>query len=238
MVSQPAPAPIPATTRDASGLYHLSPAGQLRAGKTARRLVQLGIGLVLYAISMALIIRSGLGMLPWDVLHYGLSQHLPLSLGTVVVLTSLAVLLTWIPLRQPPGIGTIANALLIGILLDPVMRYLPAPETPWLQTSFLLTGVLINAIATASYIGSHFGPGPRDGLMTGLSRASGRSLRLVRTAIEVTVVAVGWLLGGVVGVGTLLYALAIGPLTQFFLPRLSVRLEPHRPGRARVGPES
>lgn len=231
MVSQPAPAPIPATTRDASGLYHLSPAGQLRAGKTARRLVQLGIGLVLYAISMALIIRSGLGMLPWDVLHYGLSQHLPLSLGAVVVLTSLAVLLTWIPLRQPPGIGTIANALLIGILLDPVMRYLPAPETSWLRTSFLLTGVLINAIATASYIGSHFGPGPRDGLMTGLSRASGRSLRLVRTAIEVTVVAVGWLLGGVVGVGTLLYALAIGPLTQFFLPRLSVRLEAHRPGR-------
>lgn len=191
--------------------------------------MQLGIGLALYALSMALIIRSGLGMLPWDVLHYGLAQHLPLSLGTVVVLTSLAVLLTWIPLRQPPGIGTIANALLIGILLDPILRYLPVPEPLWLRIGYLLAGVLFNAVATASYIGSHFGPGPRDGLMTGLSRATGRSLRLVRTAIEVTVVAVGWLLGGVVGFGTLLYALAIGPLTQFFLPRLSVRLEPRRP---------
>ncbi len=230
MVSPPAPASTAAstaasaTTRDASGLYRLTPAAQLRAGKTARRLIQLGIGLVLYALSMALIIRSGLGMLPWDVLHFGLSQHLPLSLGTVVVLTSLAVLLTWIPLRQMPGIGTIANAVLIGFLLDPVLRYLPVPEALWLRILYLLAGVLFNAVATASYIGSHFGPGPRDGLMTGLSRATGRSLRLVRTGIEVAVVAVGWLLGGVVGFGTLLYALAIGPLTQFFLPRLSVRL--------------
>lgn len=230
MVSPSAPASTAAstaasaTTRDASGLYRLTPAAQLRAGKTARRLIQLGIGLVLYALSMALIIRSGLGMLPWDVLHFGLSQHLPLSLGTVVVLTSLAVLLTWIPLRQMPGIGTIANAVLIGFLLDPVLRYLPVPEALWLRILYLLAGVLFNAVATASYIGSHFGPGPRDGLMTGLSRAAGRSLRLVRTGIEVAVVAVGWLLGGVVGFGTLLYALAIGPLTQFFLPRLSVRL--------------
>lgn len=231
MVSPPAPASnsASATTRDASGLYRLTPAAQLRAGKTARRLIQLSIGLVLYALSMALIMRSGLGMLPWDVLHYGLARHLPLSLGTVVVLTSLTVLLTWIPIRQMPGIGTIANAVFIGLLLDPVLRYLPVPEALWLRILFLLAGVVINAVATASYIGSHFGPGPRDGLMTGLARATGRSLRLVRTGIEVTVVGVGWLLGGVVGFGTLLYALAIGPLTQFFLPRLSVRLEPRGP---------
>ncbi len=221
MVSQPASA----SGRDAAGLYNLSPVGQLRAGRLTRRVVQLLVGLALYALSMALIIRSALGMLPWDVLHFGLSRHLPLSLGTVVVLTSLAVLLTWIPLRQLPGIGTIFNAVLIGLLLDPILRYLVAPETLMLKVAFLLAGIGLNGVATAAYIGSHFGPGPRDGLMTGLARTTGLSIRVVRTALEVVVVAGGWLLGGVVGVGTLLYALAIGPLTQLFLPRLAVRLE-------------
>lgn len=220
MVSTPASA----TSRDASGLYHLTPSGQLRAGRLTRRFAQLLFGLTLYGVSMALIIRSGLGMLPWDVLHYGLSVHLPLSLGAVVIVTSLVVLLAWIPLRQMPGVGTILNAVLIGLVLDPVLRYLATPTTLPVQIAYLLGGVTLNAIATASYIGSHLGPGPRDGLMTGLSRVSGRSLRLVRTALEVAVVAVGWMLGGVVGLGTVLYALAIGPLTQFFLPRLSVRL--------------
>lgn len=230
MVSQPGTV----SGRDASGLYHLSPVGQLRAGRLTRRFAQLLVGLGLYALSMALIIRSGLGMLPWDVLHFGLSQHLPLSLGTVVVLTSLAVLLTWIPLRQLPGIGTLLNAVLIGLLLDPILRYLLTPEALVLKIAFLLAGVVLNGVATAAYIGSHFGPGPRDGLMTGLAKSTGLSIRVVRTVLEVVVVGGGWLLGGVVGVGTLLYALAIGPLTQFFLPRLAVRLE-RRPGSSDRG---
>lgn len=222
------PTPPPADSRDASGLYHLSPSGQLRAGRLTRRFVQLLCGLTLYGVSLALIILSGLGMPPWDVFHYGLSLHLPVSIGTAAIGTSLAVLVAWLPLRQAPGIGTLANAVLIGLVLDQALRFLGAPETLTVKIAYLLAGVTLNGVATAAYIGSHFGPGPRDGLMTGLSRVSGRSIRLVRSSLEVIVVLLGWLLGGVVGVGTLVYALGIGPLAQFFLPRLSVRLDPGR----------
>jgi len=190
-----------------------------------RRLVQLYAGLVLFGVSMALLVRAQLGVIPWDVLHQGLSRQLGVSMGSVVIAVSLLLLLAWIPLRERPGIGTISNALVIGLTLDAALEVLPPVDAVPLRVLLVLTGVFLNAVATASYIGVHLGPGPRDGLMTGLVRRTGRSVRLVRTSIEAAVVLVGWLLGGTVGVGTVVYALAIGPLVQFLLPRLSVRLQ-------------
>lgn len=206
-------------------LAGLGPIAQLRAGRLGRRLPQLLLGLVLYGVSMALLIRGVLGVMPWDVLHQGIARHIPLTIGQVVILTSAAVLLLWIPLRQPPGLGTLANAVLVGLVVDPVLGWLEAPEG-WLpRIGLMLAGVLLNGMATAMYIGAQLGPGPRDGLMTGLARRTGRSLRLVRTLIEVTVVVVGFALGGVLGVGTVLYALTIGPITQRMLPWFVVPLE-------------
>jgi len=189
-----------------------------------RRLVQLYAGLVLFGLSMGLLVRARLGVIPWDVLHQGLSRQLGVSMGTVVIAVSLLLLLAWIPLRERPGLGTISNALVIGLTLDATLLVLPPVDAMSVRVLLVLTGVLLNAVATASYIGVHLGPGPRDGLMTGLVRRTGGSVRLVRTSIEAIVVVVGWLLGGTVGVGTVVYALAIGPLVQFLLPRLSVRL--------------
>jgi len=213
------------TTRaEAPRLLNLSPLAQLRAGRLPRRLVQLFVGLSLFGVSIALMLQGGLGAMPWDVLHVGLAQRLPFTIGAVMVGVSLLVLLMWVPLRQMPGLGTIANAIWIGIAADLVLRILPeAGGLPW-RVTYTLAGTVLNGLATAMYIGSQLGPGPRDGLMTGLSRVTGRSLRLARTAIEIAVVGVGWLLGGVVGFGTLFYALAVGPLTQFFLPYLVVDL--------------
>ena len=190
-----------------------------------RRLVQLYAGLVLFGVSMGLLVRAQLGVIPWDVLHQGLSRQLGVSMGSVVIAVSLLLLLAWIPLRERPGLGTISNALVIGLMLDATLAVLPPVEAIPLRVLLVLTGVLLNAVATASYIGVHLGPGPRDGLMTGLVRRTGRSVRLVRTSIEAVVVLVGWLLGGTVGLGTVVYALSIGPLVQFLLPRLSVRLD-------------
>jgi len=205
-------------------LLNLSPLAQLRAGRLSRRLIQLFVGLTLFGISIALMLQGGLGAMPWDVLHVGLSQRLPVTIGVIMVGVSVLVLLMWVPLRQMPGLGTVANAVWIGIAADIVLRFLPAVTAlPW-QIAYMLAGIVLNGLATAMYIGSQLGPGPRDGLMTGLARVTGRSLRLARTGIEILVVTVGWLLGGVVGVGTLLYALAVGPLTQFFLPHLTVDL--------------
>lgn len=215
--------PTPRLRRE---LANLGPLEQLRAGKTGRRLTLLLVGLFLYGASMALMVRSMLGMLPWDVLHYGLQLHIPLTFGTVIVLTSLLVLLLWIPLRQQPGLGTILNALLIGPSADVTLAVVDVPESLWMKMLLLVAGVVLNGVATGMYIGSQFGPGPRDGLMTGLARVTHRSIRLVRTAIEVTVVVAGWLLGGVVGIGTVIYAVAIGPLAQFFLPFFTVELPP------------
>lgn len=188
----------------------------------ARRLVQLYAGLVLYGVSMAVLVRSGLGVMPWDVLHQGLARQLGWSLGTVTVLVGALVLLAWIPLRERPALGTVSNVVVIGLAVDAALAVIPAAPSVAAGVGFMAAGVLLNAVATAAYIGVRLGPGPRDGLMTGLVRRTGRSVRLVRTSIEVVVVATGWLLGGMLGLGTVLYAVAVGPLVHALLPRLSV----------------
>ncbi len=191
--------------------------------RPVRRLVQLYAGLALYGLSMALLVRSQLGVMPWDVLHQGLAGQLGWSLGSVTILVGALVLLAWIPLRERPGLGTVSNVVVIGLALDAALAVLPEPASVPVRVALVPAGIVLNAVATAAYIGVRLGPGPRDGLMTGLVRRTGRSVRLVRTSIEVVVVAVGWLLGGTLGVATVLYALAIGPLVHALLPRLSVR---------------
>nr|WP_208417033.1 hypothetical protein [Saccharomonospora amisosensis] len=188
-----------------------------------RRLGQLFAGLVLYGTSMAMMTRSGLGLNPWDVLHEGVAGRTGLTFGTVTAVTAVAVLLLWVPLRQRPGIGTIANVVVISVTVDLVRLVLPDQHAFAWQALLLIGGIVLNGLATAAYVGARLGPGPRDGLMTGLAARTGRSVRLVRTLIELTVLAIGWLLGGTVGVGTVLYALAIGPLTQAFLPLVAYR---------------
>lgn len=188
----------------------------------ARRLVQLYAGLAFYGLGIALQVSSGLGNGPWDVLHEGLSRRLGLSIGAWVVITGALVMLAWIPLRQRPGIGTISNAVLIGVFADLFLWLLPTPEALGARWAYLVTAVLVGGFATGCYIGAGLGPGPRDGLMTGIA-ARGHSLRAVRTGIELTVLAGGWLLGGTVGAGTVLYAVAIGPLTHVLLPALTIR---------------
>jgi uncharacterized membrane protein YczE len=187
-----------------------------------RRLPQLLGGLALYGLSMAMQIRAGLGLNPWDVLHEGLAKRTPLSFGAVTAVTGVLVLLLWIPLRQRPGIGTVANVVVIAVAVDAALLVIPAPEALAPRIALLVCGVLLNGVATAAYVGARLGPGPRDGLMTGLCARTGWSVRVVRTGIEVVVLVTGWFLGGTAGVGTVLYALAIGPLTQLFLPFLAV----------------
>lgn len=220
------PAEVPEPPRSVLGLQHMTPRQQLRAGRLPRRLTQLFVGLTLFGLSMAMLIRGGLGMIPWDVFHYGVASHVPLSFGTIAILVALGVLLLWIPLREMPGLGTIANAIWVGISADIGLHLLSTPDALVLKIALMVGGIVLNAYSTALYIGAQFGPGPRDGLMTGLARRLPVSLRVIRTGIEVVVVAIGWLLGGVVGVGTVLFALSIGPLTQFFLPPLVVRVDP------------
>ncbi|WP_255771497.1 membrane protein YczE [Pseudarthrobacter sulfonivorans] len=183
-----------------------------------RRLLQLFVGLAMYGLSLALFIRAGLGLDPWDVFHQGVAGRTGLSIGVVVIIASFVVLLLWIPLRQKPGFGTLANAVLVGVFADVGLALIPALSHLGGQIGMLVGAVLLNGIATACYIGARFGPGPRDGLMTGLARRAGWSVRIARTLIEVVVLGIGWLLGGSVGVGTVVYALAIGPLVQLLLP--------------------
>ena len=183
----------------------------------ARRLVQLYLGLVLYGFSASLLVLSGLGLNPWDVFHQGLARHSGLAIGTWSILVGLVVLLLWIPLRQRPGIGTVSNVVFIGGTMDVVLSQLSPPHALPLRIVCLVAGVVLNGVATGAYIGAGLGPGPRDGLMTGLA-ARGHSIRVVRTALEVTVLITGWLLGATVGVGTLLYAVSIGPLAHMFVP--------------------
>ena len=183
-----------------------------------RRLLQLYIGLVLYGVSTALFVHANLGADPWDVFHLGVGKQFDLDFGTVMILTGAVVLLLWIPLRQMPGLGTISNVIVLGLAANATLALLPPLES-LVACSLLLGGaVVMNALATGMYIGAGFGPGPRDGLMTGLHARTGWSLRGIRTAIELSALLVGWLLGGKVGVGTLVYAFAIGPLIQLFLP--------------------
>lgn len=205
-------------------LVDLGPVAQLRAGRLPRRLSQLLVGLCLYGVSLAMMVRATLGLAPWDVLHSGLIQHVPMSLGQAVILMSAIVLLLWIPLREVPGIGTILNAILVGLSADAMLAMLHEPDQVWVRIVLLVSGIVLNGLATALYIGSQFGRGPRDGLMTGLARRTGLSLRLVRTGLELSVVAIGLLLGGALGLGTVLYALAIGPLAQLMLPSCTVDL--------------
>ncbi|MEU5386120.1 membrane protein YczE [Kitasatospora cineracea] len=205
----------------------LSPSrpGSSRPGpsrRLPRRLVQLAVGLVLYGVSMGLVLRSSLGGNPWDVFHQGLARHAHLSVGTWVTLVGALVLLLWIPLRQRPGIGTVGNVAVLGLAMDATLSLVPHPHALAVRIPLLAAGILLNALATGLYIGARLGPGPRDGLMTGLHRRTGRSVRLIRTCIELTVLTAGIALGGTFGPGTVAYALAIGPLVQFLLPRLTV----------------
>ena len=210
-------------------LTDLGPLAQLRAGRLGRRLPQLLFGLVLYGASLALMVRGALGLAPWDVLHSGFIRHVPITLGQAVVLFSFVVLLLWVPLRETPGVGTVANALVVGLAADATLAVLAEPEGTAARVALMVAGVVLNGLATALYIGSQLGRGPRDGLMTGLARRTGWSLRLVRTGLEVTVVLIGLALGGVLGVGTVIYALAIGPLAQLMLPWCLVRLPEPEP---------
>jgi uncharacterized membrane protein YczE len=195
-----------------------------------RRLMQLYVGLALYGLGIAFQISSGLGNDPWDVFHQGLARHTGLSIGTWILIIGVLVMLLWIPIRQRPGLGTLSNALLVGVFADVFLRVVPRPHAGALQCGYLAAAVLISAVATGLYIGAGFGPGPRDGLTTGLA-ARGLSLRAVRTSIELSVLATGWLLGGTVGVGTVLYALAIGPLTHLTIPALTPAVRDHAPTR-------
>lgn len=182
-----------------------------------RRLPQLAVGLALYGASDAVLVRARLGLDPWDVFHQGLSRLTGVDFGTVTAFVGIAVLLLWIPLRQRPGVGTVANIALVALSIDAVLAIVPVQQALAVRIPLLVGGVVLNGLATAIYVGARLGPGPRDGLMTGWSARSGRSIRFVRTCVEATVLVVGWLLGGNVGIGTVGYAVAIGPLIQFFL---------------------
>lgn len=185
-----------------------------------RRLVQLFAGLVLYGVSDGLLVLAGLGLDPWDVLHQGLSRHTGLAIGTWSIIVGAAVLLLWIPLRQAPGLGTVCNVVVIGLAVNATLALIPMAHGYPARIAVLVAGVVLNGVATGCYIGSGLGSGPRDGLMTGIA-ARGHSIRVVRTAIELSVLLVGWLLGGTVGAGTVVYALAIGPLAHVFIPVFS-----------------
>lgn len=191
------------------------------APPVVRRLVSLYTGLVLFGLSVALLVSARLGLDPWDVFHQGLARRTGLPLGWIINGTGLIVLLLWIPLRQRPGIGTISNVVIVGLVVNAALPLLPQPKALVIRAAFLCVGILANGVATGLYIGAGLGPGPRDGLMTGLAKR-GWPIRRVRTMIELAVLAGGWLLGGTVGVGTLLYAVSIGPLAHVLIPRLTV----------------
>ncbi len=199
-----------------------------------RRLVQLYAGLVLYGISDAMLLLARLGVDPWDVLHQGLARLTGTQVGTWTIIVGAAVMLLWIPLRQRPGIGTLSNVVVIGLVIDVVLALVPSPHVLPVRIAVLVSGVLLNGVATGLYIGAGLGPGPRDGLMTGIA-ARGHSIRVVRTGIEAVVLGAGWLLGGNVGIGTVLYAVSIGPLAHVFVP-LFARKEPRTTSRAPATP--
>ncbi len=206
-------------------LVELGPLAQLRAGRLAVRLPLLFVGLVIYGASLGMMVQADLGLAPWDVLHSGLIRHVPITLGQAVVLMSFVVLLLWIPLKEKPGLATISNAIVVGLAADATLLVLDRPDALALRIALMVAGVLTCGLATALYIGAQLGRGPRDGLMTGLARRTGLSIRLVRTLIEVSVVLIGLTLGGVLGVGTIVFALTIGPVTQVLLPIFVVDLD-------------
>ncbi len=190
-----------------------------------RRITQLLIGLVLFGIGIGLMLQSGMGVPPWDVLHQGLARRFGLTVGAWSIIVSVAVLLLWLPLRQPYGLGTLLNAIIIGVVIDLTGVIIPAAQVTGVAWSMMLGGVVLIGIASGLYIGANLGPGPRDGLMTGIAR-KGPSIRLTRAVIEITVLTLGWILGGTFGIGTIVFALAIGPLVQYFLPRWDISPHP------------
>jgi uncharacterized membrane protein YczE len=195
-------------------------------------MIQLLFGLLLYGFSAGLLIEAALGIDPWDVFHQGLANKTGITIGTVTILVGVVVLLGWIPLRQRPGLGTIANAVIIGLAMDGSLNLLPTPDHIAWRTFFLIAGIALGGIATGLYIGAGMGPGPRDGLMTGIA-ARGHSIRVVRTGLEVTVLIFGWILGGNVGVGTVAYALLIGPIAHVTIPAFTIgNAEPAVPPEA------
>ncbi|MGY1939539.1 membrane protein YczE [Nocardia gipuzkoensis] len=183
-----------------------------------RRLIALYVGLWLYGFSMAVMVRAGLGLDPWDVFHQGVARHVPISFGAVTAVTGVAVLLAWIPLRQMPGLGTVSNVVVIALSVDAGLAWLPSWDLLVVRVGAMIAAVVLNAVASVLYIGAGMGPGPRDGLMTGLVRRTGKSVWVVRTAIEVAVLTTGFVLGGSVGIGTLVYAFGIGPLIHLMIP--------------------
>jgi uncharacterized membrane protein YczE len=194
-----------------------------------RRSALLLCGLVMYGLSLTLLLRAGLGLDPWDVFHQGLAETIGVSLGRTIVLTSFAVLALWVPLRERPGVGTVANAVVVGLGVEVFSAIIPDAEPLWLRWVVLALGVVGNGVATGMYIGAGMGPGPRDGLMTGIARRSGSSIRVVRTSLEVIVLITGIALGGTFGIGTIVYAVSIGPLVHVFLPIFSRIASPASP---------
>ncbi|HNA98109.1 MAG TPA: hypothetical protein PKM12_04105 [Marmoricola sp.] len=211
-------------TQPSGELARLGPVAQLQAGRLPRRLTQLLLGLVLFGITIGMMIRAAVGNAPWDVFHQGLAEQLPITIGQAVILVSIVVLLFWIPIRELPGLGTVLNTVVVGLVADATLVLLDEPSHLWARGLLFVGGVVLNGLATGLYIGSQFGPGPRDGLMTGLHRRTGIPIGLVRTVLEVSVVLAGWWLGGTIGIGTIVFALAIGPLVQLFLPICIVSL--------------
>ncbi|MFH5207126.1 YitT family protein [Antrihabitans sp. NCIMB 15449] len=205
-------------------LTPMSAAAQLRAGRLGRRLVQLVIGLIGYGVAVMMLVTSGLGAASWNILAEGVSEALDISYGWATNLIALLVLVAWIPMRELPGLGTVLNVAIVGFAADAAGFVLPVPETLLLQACYLGGGLVAIAFFDALYLGAQFGSGPRDGIMTGLTRITDRPIAVVRTGIEIVVAGVGWLLGGTLGLGTVVVALLMGPLVGFFLPRVAVQL--------------
>ena len=192
------------------------------SGRNLRpRIVQLNIGLVLFGVGIASMLQSNLGLPPWDVLHQGLAEQVGLTVGVWSIIISFAVLLLWLPLRERYGIGTVLNAIIIGVVIDLAALVIPEPGNVAIEVVMLAGGIFLIGLASGMYIGANLGPGPRDGLMTAVARR-GPSIRATRWGLEVVVLVTGWLLGGTFGVGTIAFALFIGPIVQFFLPRWSI----------------
>ena len=211
-------------------IFELPPTG---GAPLWRRLVQVVAGLVIYGFSAAVMIHAVIGIDPWDVFHQGLSVMTGVPFGIVIIIVGAGVLLLWIPLRQKLGLGTVLNLFIIGLTLDCFLGVLPMASGIWMSLGFFVFGVIANGLAIALYVGAGLGAGPRDGLMTALVKRTGRPVWLVRTAIEITVLAGGWALGGTVGIGTVIYALTIGPVAHVLMPFFALDA-PRTSGSARA----